>query len=155
VRTIRRNTARVLPVDREGRVLLLHGWDPRRPDEPYWFTIGGAVEPGESLPLAAVREMREEVGIEIDLEGLGEPIDVSATTFSWGELRVEQDQTFFAFALDDAEVSFAGQDPMERATIDKHGWLHPGELEDGVERPADPEIPRLMRAAIAAVRGPR
>lgn len=145
----------MLPVDREGRVLLLHGWDPRRPDEPYWFTIGGAVEPGESLPLAAVREMREEVGIEIDLEGLGEPIDVSATTFSWGELRVEQDQTFFAFALDDAEVSFAGQDPMERATIDKHGWLHPGELEDGVERPADPEIPRLMRAAIAAVRGPR
>jgi hypothetical protein len=50
-------------------------------------------------------------------------------------------------------VSFAGQDPFERATIDKYGWLDPGELEDGTERPADPEIPRLMRAAIAAVRG--
>jgi hypothetical protein len=52
------------------------------------------------------------------------------------------------------EVSFAGQDPAERATIDKHGWLHPGQLEDGTERPADPQIPRLMRAAVAAVCGP-
>ena len=70
-------------------------------------------------------------------------------------MRFEQDQTFFAVAIDDAEVSFAGQDPIERATIDKHGWLYPGELEDGAERPADPEIPRLMRAAVAATQGPR
>jgi 8-oxo-dGTP pyrophosphatase MutT (NUDIX family) len=155
VRTIRRNTARVLPVDREGRVLLLHGWDPLRPDDPFWFTIGGAAEPGESLPEAAVRELREEAGIVVDLDRLGEPIEASAITFSFGGVRFEQDQTFFAVAIDDVEVSFAGQDPIERATIDKHGWVYPGELEDGAERPADPEIPRLMRAAVAATRGPR
>jgi 8-oxo-dGTP pyrophosphatase MutT (NUDIX family) len=155
VRTIRRNTARVLPVDGEGRVLLLHGWDPLRPDDPFWFTIGGAAEPGESLSEAAVRELREEAGIVVDLDRLGEPIEASAITFSFGGVWFEQDQTFFAVAIDAAEVSFAGQDPIERATIDKHGWLHPGELEDGAERPADPEIPRLMRAAVAAIRGPR
>jgi 8-oxo-dGTP pyrophosphatase MutT (NUDIX family) len=155
VRTIRRNTARVLPVDGEGRVLLLHGWDPLRPDDPFWFTIGGAAEPGESLSEAAVRELREEAGIVVDLDRLGEPIEASAITFSFGGVRFEQDQTFFAVAIDDAEVSFAGQDPIERATIDKHGWLYPGELEDGAARPADPEIPRLMRAAVAATRGPR
>jgi 8-oxo-dGTP pyrophosphatase MutT (NUDIX family) len=155
VRTIRRNTARVLPVDGEGRVLLLHGWDPLRPDDPFWFTIGGAAEPGESLSEAAVRELREEAGIVVDLDRLGEPIEASAITFSFGGVRFEQDQTFFAVAIDDTEVSFAGQDPIERATIDKHGWLYPGELEDGAERPADPEIPRLMRAAAAATRGPR
>ena len=44
-----RQTARVLPVDDEGRVLLLHGWDPHHPDRPFWFTIGGAADPGESL----------------------------------------------------------------------------------------------------------
>ena len=155
MRTIRRNTARVLPVDREGRVLLLHGWDPLRPDDPFWFTIGGAAEPGESLSEAAVRELREEAGIVVDLDRIGEPIEASAITFPFGGVRFEQDQTFFAVAVDDAEVSFAGQDPIERATIDKHGWLYPGELEDGAERPADPEIPRLMRAAVAAIRGPR
>jgi 8-oxo-dGTP pyrophosphatase MutT (NUDIX family) len=153
VRTIRRNTARVLPVDPEGRVLLLHGWDPVRPDDPFWFTIGGAAEPGESLPRAAARELREEAGIMIDPARLGEPIEVAAISFSWAGVVMEQDQTFFAVAVEDTEVSFAGQDPFERATIDKHGWLHPGDLEGGTERPADPEIPRLMRAAIAAVRG--
>jgi 8-oxo-dGTP pyrophosphatase MutT (NUDIX family) len=153
LRTIRRNTARVLPVDREGRVLLLHGWDPLRPDDPFWFTIGGAAEPGESLPAAAARELREEVGIAVDPDRLGEPIEAAAITFSFGGVRFEQDQTFFAVAVDGAaEVSFAAQDALELATIDKHGWLRPEDLEGGAERPADPEIPRLMRAAIAAVR---
>jgi 8-oxo-dGTP pyrophosphatase MutT (NUDIX family) len=153
MRTIRRNTARVLPVDQEGRVLLLHGWDPERPDDPFWFTIGGAAEPGESLALAAARELREEAGI--DAARLGTPIEVSPIVFAWAGVRFEQDQTFFAVAVDDTAVSFAGQDPLERATIDKHAWLYPGELEQGTERPADPETPRLMRAAIAAVREPR
>jgi hypothetical protein len=50
-------------------------------------------------------------------------------------------------------VSFDGQESLERATIDKHGWLRPDELETGeAGRPGDPELPRLMRAAIAAVR---
>jgi 8-oxo-dGTP pyrophosphatase MutT (NUDIX family) len=156
VRTIRRNTARVLPVDREGRVLLLHGWDPLRPDDPFWFTIGGAAEPGESLAEAAARELREEAGIVVDAGRLGEPVEASAITFSFGGVRFEQDQTFFAIAVDEGtEVSFAGQDPIELATIDKHGWLYPGELEESAERPADPEIPRLMRAAFAATWGPR
>jgi hypothetical protein len=93
------------------------------------------------------------VGIAVDPDRLGEPIEAAAITFSFGGVRFEQDQTFFAVAVDGgAEVSFAAQDPVELATIDKHGWLRPEDLEDGAERPADPEIPRLMRAAVAAVR---
>ena len=151
--SIRRNTARVLPVDGEGRVLLLHGWDPRRPDDPFWFTIGGAAEYGESLAEAGARELREEAGIAVDPAWLGEPIEFAPIEFTWAGMRFLQDQTFFAIAVDGAEVSFAHQDPLERATIDKHGWLRPEDLEDGGERPADPQIPRLMRLAVAAVRG--
>ncbi|HTU07562.1 MAG TPA: NUDIX domain-containing protein, partial [Trebonia sp.] len=80
---IRRTTARVLPVDREGRVLLLHGWDPRRPDDPFWFTIGGAIEDGETMPEAGARELREEAGIVVEPARLGEPIEVSTIEFSW------------------------------------------------------------------------
>jgi 8-oxo-dGTP pyrophosphatase MutT (NUDIX family) len=154
MRTIKRNTARVLPVDPAGRVLLLHGWDPQRPDDPFWFTVGGAADPGEPLPLAAVRELREEAGIVVDAARLGEPIEVAPIVFVWSGVRFEQDQTFFAVAVDETAVSFDGQDSLERSTIDKHGWLRPQELEGGPERPADPELPRLMRAAVAAVRGP-
>ena len=45
VAAIPRQTARVLPINQSGQVLLLLGYDPARPDAPYWFTIGGAVEP--------------------------------------------------------------------------------------------------------------
>jgi 8-oxo-dGTP pyrophosphatase MutT (NUDIX family) len=152
---IRRTTARVLPVDQEGRVLLLHGWDPRRPDDPFWFTIGGAIEHGETMPEAGARELREEAGIVVEPARLGEPIEVSTIEFSWAGMDFVQGQTFFAVAVADSPVSFAEQDPLERATIDKHGWLRPEELEGGGERPADPDIPRLMRAAIAAVRDRR
>jgi 8-oxo-dGTP pyrophosphatase MutT (NUDIX family) len=151
VRSIRRNTARVLPVDQEGRVLLLHGWDPVRPDDQFWFTIGGAAEPGETLREAAARELQEEVGITVDPALLGEPIETAPIEFSWAGVLFVQDQTFYAIAVRDAEVNFAGQDALERSTIDKHGWLRPDDLDSGGERPADPQIPRLMRLAVAAV----
>jgi 8-oxo-dGTP pyrophosphatase MutT (NUDIX family) len=149
----RRNTARVLPVDPEGRVLLLHGWDPLRPRDPFWFTIGGAVEHGETLPEAAVRELREEADIVVDPAMLGEPIATAPIDFWWAGMHFDQDQTFYAIAMRDAAVSFAGQEALERATIDKHGWLRPEELDGGGERPADPQLPRLMRLAVAAVLG--
>ena len=134
-------------------MLLLHGWDPLRPRDPFWFSIGGAVEPGETLREAAVRELAEEAGIVLDPELLGEPIATEPIDFWWAGMHFDQDQTFYAFALDDAAVSFAGQEALERATIDKHGWLRPEDLGSGQERPADPELPRLMRLAVAAVLG--
>jgi 8-oxo-dGTP pyrophosphatase MutT (NUDIX family) len=134
-------------------VLLLHGWDPLRPRDPFWFTIGGAVEPGETLREAAARELREEAGIVVDPELLGEPFATAPIEFWWGGMHFDQDQTFYAIAVSDAEVSFAGQEALERATIDKHGWLRPEDLGSGAERPADPELPRLMRLAVAAIGG--
>src|ERR1700722_16508203 len=56
-------SAAVLPVDEEGRVLL--GWHAGSSDG--WGIIGGAVDPGESPAAAAVREAREEIGVEVRL----------------------------------------------------------------------------------------
>ncbi len=148
---IRRQTARVLPVDPKGRVLLLHGWDPRRPDEPFWFTIGGAADAGEHLRDAAARELYEETRISVDPAQLGEPIAQNTIEFSWGDHRIVQDQTFYAVLVESAEVSLDGLDQWERATTDKYGWLAAADLGPS-DPPAHPDIPDLIRAAAASVR---
>jgi 8-oxo-dGTP pyrophosphatase MutT (NUDIX family) len=152
---IRRQTARVLPVDPEGRVLLLHGWDPHHPERPFWFTIGGAAEDGESLRDAAARELYEETRISVDPAQLGEPVAEQAIEFSWGGHHILQDQVFYAVLVTRAQalgVSLEGLDQWEQATTDKYGWLAASDLE-GDERPAHPDIPDLIRAAVASARG--
>jgi 8-oxo-dGTP pyrophosphatase MutT (NUDIX family) len=144
----------VLPVDPEGRVLLLHGWDPHHPERPFWFTIGGAAEDGESLRDAAARELYEETRISVDPAQLGEPIAEQTIEFSWGGHHILQDQVFYAVPVTSAEalgVSLEGLDQWEQATTDKYGWLAASDL-DGDERPAHPDIPDLMRAAVASAR---
>jgi 8-oxo-dGTP pyrophosphatase MutT (NUDIX family) len=146
--------ARVLPVNPAGEVLLLHGWDPAVPDEPYWFSIGGAIDAGESLVDAAVREMREETGIRIAPTALSGPIAREDAEFDWGMWRLVQDQTYFALALghDHTEISFDGLEPIERTSIDAAAWWTPEALEaDGSA--ANVRLPAIMRDAVRTVRG--
>ena len=107
-----RQTARVLPVDDEGRVLLLHGWDPHHPERPFWFTIGGAADPGESLRAAGARELYEETRIVVEPDRLGEPIAENSIEFSWGGHRIAQEQTFYAVAVGSVAVSLEGLDQL-------------------------------------------
>ena len=52
----------IVAVERDGRLLLAHN---RRMPEKRYSVLAGFVEPGESLEQTVVREVREEVGIEI------------------------------------------------------------------------------------------
>jgi 8-oxo-dGTP pyrophosphatase MutT (NUDIX family) len=56
-------TASGLQVDAEGKVLLglRSSWKRVAPDR--WDAIGGHLEPGESIEMALVRELQEEVGV--------------------------------------------------------------------------------------------
>lgn len=55
----------VAVLDDDGRILLT-----RREDFEVWCVPGGAVDDGESLAEAAVREVREETGLEVALSRL-------------------------------------------------------------------------------------
>ena len=58
-------TASVAIMDADGRILL-----GRRSDDGSWSLPGGRLEPGESLADCARRECREELGCEVELDGL-------------------------------------------------------------------------------------
>jgi ADP-ribose pyrophosphatase YjhB (NUDIX family) len=61
-------------VFREGRVLLAAR---ARPPLQGLFTLpGGLVEPGETLSQAALRELREEVGVEAEMIGFVDHVEV-------------------------------------------------------------------------------
>jgi ADP-ribose pyrophosphatase YjhB (NUDIX family) len=59
-------------VFRGGRVLIA-----RRMNPPLWSLPGGKIEPGESLAQAAIREVREETGVEIEIVGPAGEIEVA------------------------------------------------------------------------------
>lgn len=145
-----RRAARVLPVDSEGRVLLLHGWDPHRPEQPFWFTIGGGAEPDESLAQAAARELREEVGAVVDPADLGEPVGELRHQFSWAGKTLWQHEVYFAWAAAHFTADFDGMDLAEQNSIDQARWWSPDELAaDGSG--TSPNLTATMRKAIAAV----
>ena len=52
-------------IDADQRVLL-H----RSSDDGNWYTIGGAIDPGEEPGDACLREVREETGLEVEIERL-------------------------------------------------------------------------------------
>ena len=60
-------------VFREGRVLVAARSRP--PLDAVYSLPGGLVEPGETLAQAALRELREEVGVEADLIGFVAPVE--------------------------------------------------------------------------------
>ena len=148
----RRTVARVLPVSSDSKVLLLLGCDPAVPAVRYWFTIGGAVDPGESLADAGARELREETGIDVPATDLGEPFGTFEVGFAWDGRDYVNDSTMFAVALDETPISFDGLDRLESQSIFDAQWWTPEDLDhDG--RAVDPRLMDHMRAAIAHVRG--
>ncbi|MEG3630002.1 NUDIX domain-containing protein [Streptomyces poriticola] len=85
--------ASAVVTDDEGRILLQ-----RRRDNGLWALPGGGMEMGDSLPGTAVREVKEETGLEVEITGLvgtyTDPRHVIA--YSDGEVRRQFNACFTA-----------------------------------------------------------
>lgn len=61
---LRRQAARVICFDPEGRVLLIRSVDPADESKPAWWELpGGGIDHGETPEHACLRELAEEVGV--------------------------------------------------------------------------------------------
>lgn len=115
----------VVVVNDAGEILLI-----RRADNDNWALPGGAMDLGESLPGAAVRETLEETGVRVEITGLvgiyTDPRHVILYT-SNGEARQEFSVVFTARPLDGSptpsdesrEVRWIAQDAVGSLQMDR------------------------------------
>lgn len=123
-------TAAILQQDQ--RILLT-----RRPDGSrhagLWEFPGGKLDPGESPQQGLAREIREELGIEVEV---GEVFDVVYHRYDWGAVLL----LAYHCRLRAGEI--------RNLEVAEHRWVAPAELGSYPILPADlPLIERLQRSA--------
>ena len=127
-----RRTARVMVLDGTGRVLLIRCVAMRRDGEfAFWLTPGGEIEPGEEPHAAAARELREELGLEVEVAG---PVYTEANQFEHeGEMRDNVDFVFVA-RCDEDEPVLRGVTAEEIDLMREVRWWTVAEIEASGER---------------------
>jgi 8-oxo-dGTP pyrophosphatase MutT (NUDIX family) len=145
VTVIDRRAARVLLVDRAGRALLLHGGDPARQGERWWFTPGGGLQGGETPAEGAARELLEETGLRVDPAELAQPVWQETAEFSWKNQQYRQEQEFFVLRATDTRIDTAGMDADEQQTITEHRWWSAEEIDASDEQIYPATLSDLLR----------
>jgi ADP-ribose pyrophosphatase YjhB (NUDIX family) len=131
----------VVVVNDAGEILMI-----RRSDNDNWAVPGGAIDLGESMTQAAVRETREETGIECQITGLvgiyTDPKHVILYT-SNGEVRQEFSILLTAVAVggqptpssESTEVRWVPREDIAGYQLDRSMRLRIGHYLDGRSGP--------------------
>lgn len=111
--------ASAVVTDDAGRILLQ-----RRVDNGMWALPGGAMNLGESLPECAVRETREETGLDVEVVGIVGTYSNPRHVFAYddGEVRQEFSICFLARPV-------GGQLAVSDESTEVR-WFHPAEVDD-------------------------
>ncbi|MFF5210674.1 NUDIX hydrolase [Streptosporangium sp. NPDC000396] len=142
-----RPAARVICVDGDGRVLLMH-WHDTVSGRTLWEPPGGGIDPGETAFEAARRELAEETGLPGEAV-LNRWVPVRRE-FDWLGVHYAKTERFYLAGFDDTpEVTPGALTAEESGTYLGFGWFSPpemAELPDALEPPDLPEVvSRVMR----------
>ncbi|MGW3122619.1 NUDIX hydrolase [Streptomyces sp. NPDC001107] len=141
-----RKVARVVLLDPEDRILLLHGHEPDDPADDWWFTPGGGLEGDESREEAALRELAEETGIT-DVE-LGPVLWRRMCSFPFAGRRWDQDEWYYLARTADTSRSVpeaTGLTELERRSVAGARWWTCRELARAHETVYPTRLAELLR----------
>ncbi len=116
-------------VDPDDRLLLVRGHDRDQPERSWWFTVGGGLDDGETSQAAALREVREETGIELAASTLVGPVFTRTAVFDFFSEHCRQDEElFYARVGPGTTLTRSGWTPLEDEALDDVRWFTLDEL---------------------------
>ena len=142
---LERRAARVLLLDDEGRILLQHCHDPSTPAEgSWWNTTGGGLDEGETPRQAAARELREETGLQVDPDDVGDVVHRRVTEFSFGGADYRQSEDYFVLRTPAFPAVPTGFSDLEMVAVLGTRWWSRDELRATTERVYPEELVEVL-----------
>jgi 8-oxo-dGTP pyrophosphatase MutT (NUDIX family) len=144
----RRQAARVVVLDGQGRILLIKSTDPANPSNPPWWEIpGGGMDPGETSAETAARELREEAGI---LEArIGPVVWTQSVQFTFAGLFFDQDEHIHVAWTDQTDLAAPQLELLEALAFQGTKWWTLDEVVAATDAFLPRSLPRLLPALVA------
>jgi 8-oxo-dGTP pyrophosphatase MutT (NUDIX family) len=132
---------KLLLLDEDDRLLLIHAKDPQTQAE-CWYPVGGGIEPGETLQDAAAREAYEETGLADLPPGL--PVWRRDHTYEFDGRAIEVHEKWLMHTVDRFDPAPAQLTESEARSILGFRWWQPQELAEATETIFPPLLGQLL-----------
>jgi 8-oxo-dGTP pyrophosphatase MutT (NUDIX family) len=148
---LERDAVRVVLADASGRVLLFHVVTAEETPDGWWELPGGGIDPGESYLEAAVREIREETGLDLDPGQVSPPTWRRDSTWrSRGKRRLQHEVVVLAHvAQEQPAVVDGGRTPEEVEDYVTARWWGVPEIARSRARFYPGRLPQLLPRFLA------
>jgi 8-oxo-dGTP pyrophosphatase MutT (NUDIX family) len=139
--------ARVLLLNNNDEILLIHARDPDDPGHHWWELPGGGQDPGEKLEDTARREIAEETGLV--LEEIGRKLWTRESRFTYrGRDHHRLDHVYLARTNHNAPQVALRHTASERAGLIEHRWWSAAALATCHDKLLPAELPDLLHALL-------
>jgi 8-oxo-dGTP diphosphatase len=146
-----RHTARLIVLDPNQRLLLIRFQDStiHKPDgtpssEPFWATVGGEIEGGETFRQALIRELKEETGLTEDDAQISRCIWHGEHELKFGGEMVHFHEQFALARVRQCEIRMEGMTEYEHQVCRGHKWWTLPEIRTSREKIYPPNLAALV-----------
>jgi 8-oxo-dGTP pyrophosphatase MutT (NUDIX family) len=139
--------ARVLLLNSDDEVLLIHARDPDQPAHHWWELPGGGQDPGEKLEDTARREIAEETGLVLD--EIGRKLWTRESRFTYrGRVHHRLDHVYLARTDRTAPRTAVRHTANERAGLVERRWWSSPALLQCTDKLLPAEFPDLLQTLL-------